>query len=56
MFFKINSAAVFGIDAYLVEVEVDTIDVFKPFFNIVGLPDNAVRESRERLRAAQNSG
>jgi magnesium chelatase family protein len=52
MFFKINSAAVFGIDAYLVEVEVDTIDVFKPFFNIVGLPDNAVRESRERLRAA----
>jgi magnesium chelatase family protein len=52
MLFKTNSAAVFGIDAYLVEVEVDTIDAYQPFFNIVGLPDNAVRESRERIRAA----
>ncbi len=52
MLFKTYSAAVFGIDAYLVEVEVDTFPVMQGFFNVVGLPDNAVRESRERIRAA----
>ena len=53
MIFKTFSAAVFGIDAYIVEVEVDVIKLMdKGFFNIVGLPDNAVRESRERIRAA----
>jgi magnesium chelatase family protein len=52
MLFKTFSAAVFGIDAYIVEVEVDVAYAFKPFFNIVGLPDIAVRESRERIRAA----
>src|SRR5271168_2991151 len=52
MLFKTFSAAVFGIDAYLVEVEVD-IGPGKPgTFNVVGLPDNAVRESRERIKAA----
>ncbi len=50
MLFKTFRAAVFGIDAYLVEVNI--IDTFRPFFNIVGLPDNTVRESRERIRAA----
>jgi magnesium chelatase family protein len=52
MLFKTFSAAVFGIDAYVVEVEVDVAYAFQGYFNIVGLPDSAVRESRERVRAA----
>ena len=52
MLFKTLSAAVFGIDAYLVEVEVDIGPGSQGIFNVVGLPDNAVRESRERVRAA----
>ena len=52
MLFKTLSAAVFGIDAYLVEVEVDIGPGSQAIFNVVGLPDNAVRESRERVRAA----
>ena len=51
MLFKTLSAAVFGIDAYAVEVEVD-ITAGQPLFNTVGLPDAAVRESKERIRAA----
>ena len=50
MHFKTFSAAVFGIDAYLVEVDVGSS---KPGdFNVVGLPDIAVKESRERIKAA----
>src|SRR5271170_4662339 len=54
MLFKTFSAAVYGIDAYLVEVEVevDVAPAFEGRFNVVGLPDNAVKESRERIRAA----
>ena len=52
MLFKTFSAAVFGIDAYLVEVEVDIGPGQPGIFNVVGLPDNAVRESRERIKAA----
>jgi magnesium chelatase family protein len=52
MLFKTFSAAVFGIDAYIVEVEVDIGPGSQAIFNVVGLPDNAVRESRERVRAA----
>ena len=59
MLFKTLSAAVFGIDAYVVEVEVDLTpkagDSFAPTFTMVGLPDPAVRESRERIRAAINN-
>ncbi len=45
-----------GLDGYVVEVEVD-ISPGLPAFNIVGLPDTAVQESRERVRAAiRNSG
>jgi hypothetical protein len=51
MLFKTFSAAVFGIDAYLVEVEVDVVPAFQGFFTVV-LPDIAVKESRERIRAA----
>src|SRR6202790_2112444 len=52
MHFKNFSAAVFGIDAYLMEVEVDVGSGKPGDFNIVGLPDIAVKERRERIKAA----
>jgi len=52
MLFKTFSAAVFGIDAYLVEVEVDVAQAYEGYFTVVGLPDVAVKESRERIRSA----
>jgi len=53
---KIFSAATVGLDSYLVEVEVD-IGAGLPSFTIVGLPDKAIEESKERVRAAiKNSG
>ena len=52
MLFKTFSAAVFGIDAYLVEVEVDIGPSYQGNFNVVGLPDIAVKESRERIKSA----
>lgn len=51
MLSRINSATVIGIDGVIVEVEVD-LSRGIPSFDIVGLPDTAVRESRERVRAA----
>jgi len=51
MLFKIASASLIGIEAYIVDVEVDISFGF-PGFVIVGLPDASVRESRERVRAA----
>ncbi|HEY1271100.1 MAG TPA: magnesium chelatase domain-containing protein, partial [Terriglobales bacterium] len=54
MLYKTLSAAVYGIDASLIEVEVD-VSNFKTseeHFHTVGLPDAAVRESRERVRSA----
>src|SRR5580704_1469434 len=59
MLFKAISAAVYGIDANLIEVEVDYSGIIaeKEVFHTVGLPDAAVRESRDRVRAAiKNSG
>jgi magnesium chelatase family protein len=59
MLFKARSAAVYGIDAHLIDVEVDFSGVVleKELFNTVGLPDAAVRESRDRVRSAiRNSG
>jgi magnesium chelatase family protein len=53
---KVLSSAVIGIDAYLVEVEVD-ISQGLPNFTTVGLPEAAVKESKERVKSAiQNSG
>jgi magnesium chelatase family protein len=57
MLFRTQSAAVYGIDADLVDIEVDLTPArgesdAQPFVTIVGLPDAAVRESRERIRAA----
>ena len=58
MLYKTLSAAVYGIDAYLVEVEVDVGSAgVQSQFNVVGLPDIAVKESRERIKAAlKNAG
>ena len=52
----VNSCAVFGMQGYGLAVEVD-VGAGLPAFDIVGLPDAAVRESRERVRSALiNSG
>ncbi len=51
MISKILSGAVLGVDAYLVEVEVDIAFGF-PHFSTVGLPEGAVKESKERVKAA----
>src|SRR5450755_324004 len=54
MLYKTLSAAVYGIDASIIEVEVDVsgIKLTEDYFHTVGLPDAAVRESRDRVRAA----
>jgi magnesium chelatase family protein len=51
MLVKVSSAALLGIEAYLVEVEVD-VSTGLPGVVTVGLPDAAIRESKERVRAA----
>ena len=51
MLAKVSSASLMGIEAYIVDVEVD-ISGGLPAFIIVGLPDTSVRESKERVRAA----
>ena len=56
MLAKVLSAAIVGLDAELVDVEVDIVKG-APYFALVGLPDAAVRESRDRVYAAvKNSG
>ncbi len=56
MLAKVNSCAVIGLDGEVVEVEVD-ISQGLPAFSIVGLPDTAVQEAKERVRSAvRNSG
>jgi len=54
MLYKTLSAAVYGIDANIIQVEVDCsgIKCDQDHFRTVGLPDAAVRESRDRVRAA----
>src|SRR5437867_2677623 len=51
MFSHLVSAATYGINAHLVQVETH-IQKATPLFNVVGLPDSAVRESRDRVYAA----
>ncbi len=56
MLAKVFSCAVIGLDGHVIEVEVD-ISAGLPSFTIVGLPDTAVQEARERVRSAiRNSG
>src|SRR5262245_9970787 len=53
---KVLTCAVIGLDGALVEAEVD-IGRGLPAFNVVGLPDAAIQEARERVRSAiRNSG
>jgi magnesium chelatase family protein len=54
MLYKTLSAAVYGVDANIIEVEVDVsgIKTSEEVFHTVGLPDAAVRESRDRVRSA----
>lgn len=57
MLARLRSASLFGIDARIVDVEVDVSSRGLPQFSIVGLPDPAVRESKDRVRAAlKNTG
>jgi len=56
MLSRVLSAAILGIDAYQVEVEVD-IALGLPAFSTVGLPEGAVKESKDRVKAAiKNAG
>lgn len=56
MLARVTSAGLLGIDAYKVDVEVDTARGL-PAFTTVGLPEGAVRESKDRVLAAvKNSG
>ncbi|MEJ2562884.1 MAG: YifB family Mg chelatase-like AAA ATPase [Anaerolineales bacterium] len=56
MLAKVHAAAIIGLEGAIVEVEVDTSRGL-PSFKIVGLPDTAVQESRERVQAAvKNAG
>lgn len=54
MFAKVNSLGLFGLNAFAVEVETE-VSRGTPCFDIVGLADMAVKESRERIRAAFRS-
>ena len=56
MLAKVHAAAVVGLEGEIMEVEVDTTRGM-PSFTIVGLPDTAVQESRERVQVAiKNAG
>ena len=56
MIAKVLSGGLLGIDAYVIEVEVD-ISLGLPIFATVGLPDGAVKESKDRVKSAiKNSG
>ncbi|RKY89926.1 magnesium chelatase [candidate division KSB1 bacterium] len=56
MLSKVLSSAVLGIDAYIIEVETN-LESTVPSFSTVGLPDGAVKESKERVSAAiKNTG
>jgi magnesium chelatase family protein len=52
MITEIFSAATYGVDAYIIRVEIHLERAGQLYFSIVGLPDNAVKESKERIPAA----
>lgn len=54
MVFSSNSLGLFGLDAFVVHAEAD-LSRGLPYFGIVGLPDAAVKESRDRVRAAMKN-
>ncbi len=51
MLASVKSGGILGIDGYIIDVEVDAFPSL-PLFNIVGLPDSAIKESKERVRTA----
>lgn len=56
LFSRINSVGIYGMDAFMVEVEADAnMRSELPQFNIVGLPDAAVKEARDRVRSAMKN-
>lgn len=56
MYCELKSCALHGVDGLIIDVEVDISDGL-PCFDLVGLPDSSVRESKERVRSAiKNSG
>lgn len=56
MYSKINTCILQGLNGYIIEVETD-LSRGLPVFNIVGLPDTSIKESKERVRTAiKNSG
>ncbi|MGN1411370.1 MAG: YifB family Mg chelatase-like AAA ATPase [Oscillospiraceae bacterium] len=54
MFAKINSIGLFGLNTYNVEVEI-VINRGQPMFDLIGLPDASIKESRERIKSALRS-
>lgn len=54
MYAKLNSMGLYGMEAYAVQVEAD-LSQGLPAFDVVGLPDMAVREARERVRSAMKN-
>lgn len=57
MLAKVRSAAIVGLDAVPIEVEVDIANQGLPSFTLVGLPDKSVEEAKERVRTAiRNTG
>lgn len=56
MYSKLNTCILHGLDGHIIEVETD-LSRGMPVFNIVGLPDTSIKESKERVRTAiKNSG
>lgn len=51
MFSRVKGIGLFGIESYMIEIEAD-VSTGLPAFDIVGLPDTAVKESRDRVRSA----
>ena len=51
MYAKVNSLGLFGLNAFPVDVEIET-SKGTPSFDIIGLADTVVKESRERIRSA----
>ena len=51
MIYKVKSCALIGLEGNMIDVEADA-SMGLPAFDIVGLPDAAVKEARERVRAA----
>lgn len=54
MFIKVNSIGLFGLNAYSVDIEL-AINRGQPSFDLVGLPDASIKESRERIKSALRS-